>query len=100
MPIRYFARYRNMYIFAHLSVSSHPQSPARVISNKKKRCLTTQIRRKNNYVTRPHLHITETGQVFACNGSVTLNKLKSNKYSLADYLGDFDCKENVHEVNL
>ena len=31
---------------------------------------------------------------------MTLNKLKSNKHSLADYLGDFDHKENVHEVNL
>ena len=39
-------------------------------------------------------------QAVASNGSLTLNKLKSNKYSLADYLGDFDCKENVHELNL
>ena len=30
---------------------------------------------------------------------MTLNKLKSNKYSLVDYLGDFDCKENADEVN-
>ena len=66
----------------------------------KKRCLTTKIRCKNNNVTRSHLHKTETCKVFAGNGSMTLNKFKSNKYFLADYLGNFDCKENVHEVNL
>ena len=38
--------------------------------------LTTKIRHEKNYVTRPHLHITETCQVFACDGSMTLNKLK------------------------
>ena len=58
----------------------------KAISNKK-----NDVRHENNYVTRSHLHITETCQVFAYNGSMTLNKLKSNKYSLAGFLGDFDC---------
>ena len=104
--IGYHARNPNMYSFrTFVCFQSAPKvqdisSQQDKAISAKKWCLTTKIHRKNNNVTWPHLQITKTCQVFACNGSMTLNKLKSNKYSLADCLGDFDFKENVHEVNL
>ena len=76
MQIKNYARNRNMCIFrtfacfpdgrAQKSMQDISSQRDKAISDKK-RCLTTKIRRKNNYVSRSHLQITETFQVFVYN---------------------------------